>query len=63
MNLHINNLVCLFSVIEIRSLGGNVVPYKNFNPGNPYHCDMFGITGNQAESLFTPVVPNPSLNS
>jgi RHS repeat-associated protein len=46
------------TVGDIRRLEGDVVPKPT--PNNPYHCEMCGITPQQAERLFTPVVPNPN---
>jgi hypothetical protein len=46
------------TVGDVRRAGGDVVP--NPTPNNPYHCVMCGITPQQAERLFTPVVPNPN---
>jgi len=48
------------TVGAIRDLGGDVVPSPSAT--NPYHCTLFGITAEQAESLFTPVIINPSKN-
>ncbi|MGN0402067.1 MAG: RHS repeat-associated core domain-containing protein [Acetatifactor sp.] len=46
------------TVGAIRDIGGDVVPSPSSN--NPYHCTLSGITAEQAESLFTPVIQNPS---
>ncbi len=48
------------TVGAIRDLGGDVIPSPSAT--NPYHCTLFGITAEQAESLFTPVIKNPSKN-
>ena len=53
-----NGQVGTTTVGQIRALGGDVVPSPS--PNSPYHCDMFGITADQAESLFTPTIRNPS---
>jgi RHS repeat-associated protein len=46
------------TVGDVRRAGGDVIPKRT--PDNPYHCEMCGITPQQAERLFTPVVPNPN---
>jgi hypothetical protein len=46
------------TVGDVRGAGGDVVPNPTIN--NPYHCEMCRITPQQAEKLFTPVVPNPN---
>ena len=46
------------TVGDIRRAGGDVIQRPTSN--NPYHCEMCGITPQQAERLFTPVVPNPN---
>jgi hypothetical protein len=45
------------TVGDVRALGGDVVPSPT--AGNPFHSQMGGLTPAQAESLFTPTVPNP----
>jgi hypothetical protein len=46
------------TVGDVRRAGGDVVPKPT--PNNPYHCEMCGVTPQQAEKLFTPVRPNPN---
>lgn len=53
-----NPKVGVTTVGDIRRVGGDVLPSPTRN--NPYHCDLCGITPQQAEKLFTPVVPNPN---
>lgn len=45
---------------RIRAAGGEVEPDQEFNPRNPYHCCMSGITPQQAEEFFTPAIDSPS---
>lgn len=53
-----NGQVGKTTVGEVRALGGQVIssPTKS----NPNHATLSGITGEQAQSLFTPTVSNPS---
>jgi hypothetical protein len=55
-----NGQVGVTTVGDIRAAGGDVIPDPT--PNNPYHCIMCGISPAQAERLFTPTTPNPSLN-
>lgn len=47
------------TVGAIRQAGGTVVP-DGRGPKNPFHCLIHGISPAQAETLFTPTVPNPN---
>ena len=47
------------TVVQIRKLGGNVVPLPTKE--TPNHSTIFGITAEEAEKLFTPVIKNPAL--
>ena len=47
------------TVGDVRRAGGDVVPHAR-GPNNPYHCLLYGIIPEQAESLFAPTVPNPN---
>jgi hypothetical protein len=53
-----NGQVGVTTVGSVRAAGGKVIPRPT--PGNPYHCELCGITPQQAEGLFTPTIPNPS---
>jgi hypothetical protein len=46
------------TVGDVRAAGGDVIPRPR--KGNELHCEMCGITPEQAESLFTPTVRNPN---
>ena len=47
------------TVGDIRHVGGDVIADPR-GPINPFHCLIHGITPSQAETLFTPTVPNPN---
>lgn len=55
-----NREICVTTVGAIRAVGGDVrlAPTSR----NTLHCVMFGLTAEQAESLFTPTLPNPGLH-
>jgi RHS repeat-associated protein len=53
-----NKQVGVTTVGDIRTSGGDVI--SSPTPNNPAHCTMCGVTPEQAESLFTPTVPNPN---
>lgn len=53
-----NGKVGVTTVGDIRKLGGDVVPSPTRT--NPNHATMFGITAEQAETLFNPVIINPA---
>ena len=53
-----NGKIGTTTVGEIRDIGGDVIPSPNGR--NPNHATLSGITANQAEELFNPVIPNPS---
>ena len=55
-----NKQVGVTTVGQIRNAGGDVKPSGNGK--NPNHCDMCGITPQQAEKLFTPTIKNPNIN-
>jgi len=43
---------------QVRALGGDVTAKPS--RGNPYHCEMCGLTPQQAQDLFQPTVRNPN---
>ena len=47
------------TVGDNRGAGGDVIPDAK-GPINPFHCLIQGTTPIQAETLFTPTVPNPN---
>ena len=53
-----NKKLGVTTVGDVRRAGGDVVLKPT--PNNPHHCEMCGITPQQAEKLFTPVVSNPN---
>jgi RHS repeat-associated protein len=55
-----NGQIGVTTVGQVRRAGGDVIPDSIVNPMNPYHCRLCGITPAQAETLFTPTIPNPS---
>ena len=54
-----NKKVGVSTVGNVRSAGGDVVPRPTSD--NPFHCELYGITPEQAEQLFTPTVQNPNI--
>lgn len=42
----------------VQDLGGTITPAPT--PGNPYHAILGSITPAEAQTLFTPTVPNPN---
>lgn len=53
-----NGKIGVTTVKEIEALGGKVVPSPN--TPNPNHATLSGITAEQAEKLFNPVIKNPT---
>jgi hypothetical protein len=53
-----NKKVGVSTVGEVRAAGGDVTPRPI--SGNPFHCELHGITPEKAEQLFTPAVQNPN---
>jgi hypothetical protein len=53
-----NPKVGVTTVGAIRQAGGDVIPAPTAN--NPDHCTLCDITPEQAEGLFTPIIPNPN---
>lgn len=53
-----NGQVGVTTVGDVRKAGGDVNPDPTKN--NPYHSNVSGITGKQAETLFNPTIKNPS---
>jgi hypothetical protein len=54
-----NKKVGVSTVGNVRSAGGDVVPRPTSD--NPFHCELYGITPEKAEQLFTPTVQNPNI--
>lgn len=52
------NQIGVTTVEAIEKAGGTVVLTPTAS--NPYHADVFGITGDQAQQLFTPTILNPN---
>jgi hypothetical protein len=55
-----NRRVGVTNVGAIRRLGGDVIAAPSSQ--NPDHCVMGGLTAAEAETLFTPTQPNPSVS-
>ena len=53
-----NNQIGVSTVGDVRAAGGDVIPSPNAN--SPSHCEMCGLTPEQASELFTPTVRNPT---
>jgi len=52
-----NGKIGTTTVGQIEAFGGKVVASPTSN--NPYHSTLSGITAQQAEKLFNPVIKNP----
>jgi len=55
-----NRQIGVTTVGQIEALGGTVTPRPT--PDNRHHCVLSGITPREAEDLFTPTIPNPSIS-
>ena len=53
-----NGKIGVTTVGTIRLNGGDVIPSPSKN--KPMHATLFGISAEQAELIFNPVIPNPS---
>lgn len=56
-----NRKIGVSTIGDIRRAGGDVI--RRPTSDNPFHCELHGITPEQAEKLFTPTRQNPNILS
>jgi hypothetical protein len=47
-----NKQIGITIVGEIRNAGGTILPDSPTNLGNPFHCQICGLTGDEFEKIF-----------